>query len=164
MDSQVNQLIDIINQEISSLEHFLVLLSDEQDFLVNHEVNALEKSVRDQEEAISQAEKLERTRIKLTNAIAEKLSLDTNRITLSKLIQLLEESYSTKLMELQKDLLDLYKKVERQRRKNEFLIKQSMGYIDKSMQILLGTGMVDFTYLKSGKKEKRPQVLMNQVG
>lgn len=138
MHSQVSQLIEVINKEILCLEKFLALLSEEQKFLVEDEVDSLRKSIEEQEKTIGDARKLEDARIKLTDSLAEKLKIDKGEVKLSKLIELVEESYSTKLRELQSTLSTLYAKLERQRKKNEFLIKQSMKYVDKSMKIFLG--------------------------
>ena len=75
--------------------------------------------------------------IKLNNCIVGKNSslncknipIDKNEFNLSLLSELLEESSCTKLEELQKILLDLYKKVELQRKKNQQLIRKSSGFL-----------------------------------
>jgi ABC-type phosphate transport system auxiliary subunit len=155
LHSQVSQLIEVINKEILCLEKFLALLSEEQKFLVEDEVDSLRKSIEEQEKTIRDARKLEEARIKLTDSLAEKLKIDKGEVKLSKLIELVEESYSTKLRELQSTLSTLYTKLERQRKKNEFLIKQSMKYVDKSMKIFLGLEGRDPGYSVSLKERNK---------
>jgi len=155
LHSQVSQLIEVINKEVLCLEKFLALLSEEQKFLVEDEVGFLRKSIEEQEKTIWEARKLEETRIKLTDSLAEKLKIDKGEVKLSKLIELVEESYSTKLRELQSTLTTLYTKLERQRKKNEFLIKQSMKYVDKSMKIFLGLERKDPGYSISLKERNK---------
>jgi hypothetical protein len=138
LNSLVYQLIEVIRKEIVCLEKFLNLLSEEQRLLVEIEMNSLRRCIGDQKRTIEEARKLEDDRIKLTDLLAEKLKIDKDEVKLSKLIELVEESYSAKLRELQSTLFALYAKLERQRKKNEFLIKQSMKYVDKSMKIFLG--------------------------
>lgn len=138
MHSQVSQLIEVINKEVLCLEKFLGLLFEEQKFILENEVGFLRRSIENQEKTIWEARKLEETRIKLTDSLAEKLKINKGEVNIFKLIELVEESYSTKLRELQSTLSTLYTKLERQRKKNEFLIKQSMRYVDKSMKIFLG--------------------------
>jgi hypothetical protein len=135
LNSLVSHLIEVINKEVVCLEKFLSLLSEEQKFLVDSEVDSFRRCIKDQEMTIGEARKLEQTRIRLTDSLAEKLKMDKGEMNISKLIELVEESYSTKLRELQSTLFILYGKLERQRRKNEFLIKQSIKYVDKSMKI-----------------------------
>ena len=137
MSSLVSQLVEVIHKEIVCLEKFLNLLSEEQRLLMENEVDSLRRCIGDQTKTMVEAVKLEEDRVKLTDCLAEKLKIDKNQVRMSQLIELVEESYSVKLRELQSTLFALYAKLERQRKKNEFLIKQSMKYVDKSMKIFL---------------------------
>jgi len=157
LNSGVSQLIEVIHKEIMCLEKFLSLLSEEQKFLVDSEVDSLRRCIKDQEKTIGEARKLEETRIKLTDSLAEKLKIDKGEINISKLIELVEESYSAKLRELQSTLFALYAKLERQRKKNEFLIKQSMKYVDKSMKIFMGLEEKDLSGSISLKEKQKMQ-------
>lgn len=138
MNFLVSQLIEVINRENLCLEKFLNLLSEEQKLLMQNDVHSLRKSIEDQDKIIGDARKLEQERIKLTDTLAEKLKMDKDQINMSKLIELVEESYSTKLRELQSTLSSLYAKLERQRKKNEFLIRQSMKYVDRGINFFSG--------------------------
>ena len=157
MSSLVSQLIEAINRESKCLEKFLTLLSEEQKFLVENDVDSLRSSIGDQEKAIRDARKLEDERIKLTDSLAEKLKIDKREVNISKLIELVEESYSTKLRELQNTLSSLYAKLERQRKKNDFLIKQSMKYVDRSINTFLGLEGGGLSYSVSQQKNKKVQ-------
>jgi hypothetical protein len=138
LNTLVSQLIEVINKEISCLERFLTLLSEEQEFLVEKDIDSLRKSIEEQEKTIQDERKLEEARIKLTDSLAGKLKIDKEEVNISKLIELVEESYSTELRQLQSTLASLYAKLERQRKKNEFLIRQSMKYVDRSRKVFLG--------------------------
>lgn len=157
MNSLVSQLIEVINKEILCLEKFLTLLSEEQKFLVENDVDSLRRSIEEQEKTIRDERKLEQVRIKLTDSLAEKLKIDKGEVNIPKLIELVEESYSTKLRELQSTLSSLYANLERQRKKNEFLIKQSMKYVDKSIKIFLGLEGRDLGYSVSQQKNRKVQ-------
>ena len=157
MSSLVSGLIEVINKEGKCLEKFLTLLSEEQKFLVENDVDSLRRSIEDQEKTIRDARKLEEARIKLTDSLAEELKIDKGEVNISKLIELVEESYSTKLRELQSTLSSLYARLERQKKKNEFLIKQSMKYVDKSIKIFLGLEGRDPGYFVTQQKNKKVQ-------
>jgi hypothetical protein len=150
----VSQLIQVINSEILCLERFLTLLSEEQRFLVEKDIQSLERSIEEQERAIREQRELEDARIKLTDSIAGKLKIDKQKVNISKLIELVEESYSTELRELQGTLASLYAKLERQRKKNEFLIKQSMKYVDKTIKVFSGLERKDPAELVSGRRNQ----------
>lgn len=157
MNSLVSQLIEVINREILCLEKFLTLLSEEQKIVVKNDIDSLRASIEEQEKIIADGRKLEEARIKLTDSLAEKLKIDKGEVNISKLIELVEESYSTELRELQSTLSSLYTKLERQRKKNEFLIKQSMKYVDKSVNIFLGLEGRDQSYSVPRQKNKKLQ-------
>ncbi len=157
MSLQVSQLIEVINKEILCLEKFLTLLTEEQKFVVENDIDSLQRSVEEQEKTIRDERKLEDERIKLTDSLAEKLKIDKTDVNISRLIELVEESYSTKLRELQSTLASLYAKLERQRKKNEFLIKQSMKYLDKSINIFSGLEGRDINYSIFQQKNKNVQ-------
>ena len=157
MSLQVSQLIEVINKEILCLEKFLILLTEEQKFVVENDIDSLQRSVEEQEKTIRDERKLEDERIKLTDSLAEKLKIDKTDVNISRLIELVEESYSTKLRELQSTLASLYAKLERQRKKNEFLIKQSMKYLDKSINIFSGLEGRDINYSIFQQKNKNVQ-------
>lgn len=155
MSAWASKLIEVINQEITCLENFLTLLSEEQKFLVENDVNSLRRSLGDQGKVVRDAQKLENERIRLTDSLAKELKIDKGKVNISKLIELVEESYSTKLRELQSTLSSLYAKLERQRKKNEFLIKQSMKYVDKSMNIFLDLEGKELSYSASLAKNQK---------
>jgi uncharacterized protein YeeX (DUF496 family) len=155
LSSLVSQLIQVIKREIVCLERFLTLLSEEQRALVENDVDSLQKSIEDQEKTIWDARKLEEDRINLTDRLAEKLKIDKDQVNISKLIELVEESYSTKLRELQSTLSSLYAKLERQRKKNEFLIKQSMRCVDQSIKVFLDLNKKAKGYSISDQKNEK---------
>lgn len=157
MSSLVSQLIEVINKEITCLERFLSLLSQEQKFLVENDIDSLQRSGNDQQRIIWDARKLEEHRIKLTDCLAEKLKIERGEVNISKLIELVEESYSAKLRELHSTLSSLYAKLERQRKKNEFLIRQSMKYVDQSIKIFLGLEKEDQNYSASQRRNQKVQ-------
>ncbi len=157
MNSPVFQLIEVINREILCLEKFLTLLTEEQKLLVENDIDSLRRSIEEQEKIIRKERKLEEARIKLTDSLAEKLKINRAEVNMSKLIELVEESYSTKLRELQSTLSSLYAKLERQRKKNEFLVEQSMKYVDKSIKIFLGLEGKGSSYFVSRQKNQKVQ-------
>jgi ABC-type phosphate transport system auxiliary subunit len=150
----VSQLIAVIQREISCLERFLTLLSEEQRFMVENDIGSLRKSMKEQDEAIRDQRQLEEARIKLTDSLAGKLKIGKKEINISKLIELVEESYSTELRELQSTLACLYARLERQRKKNEFLIRQSMKHLDKSIEVFLGLKSRESVQFASGEQSQ----------
>ena len=129
MESLVKELLEVIAQETELLENFLADLADQEKLLRNNKLSSLTRSWEKERESLSFAKTLERKRLNITQKLSRKFKIDKNKFNLSLLSQLLEESSCTKLEELQKSLLDLYKKVELQQKKNQQLIRKSSGFL-----------------------------------
>ena len=67
------------------------------------------------------------------------------------------------LGEIRAELIDLQKKIQKVNRQNTLLIKQSMKYVDKTLQILSGSGNSGGVYEQSGKVENTPSPLTGIV-
>ena len=165
MEQHILSLIKLIHKEVGSLENFLKLLTEEEECLLNNSFESLEKSILKQEQALTQAKQLEKERMEITYWLFKDFRIDQKKGSLTKLIQLLDSSHSSKLEELQKTLLDLHRKVEVQREKNGELIKDSMGYIDRSIKFLLEPSPVSYLKDPSHNRGKaRPPLVLDKVG
>lgn len=165
MEKDVISLIELIQKEVDSLENFLWLLTEEEECLINNRFDQLQESIHKQEQAILRAKQLEKERMEMTARLLAGVNFNQERTSLTKLIQLLDSSYSSKLEELQKTLLELHRKVEAQRDKNEELIKESMGYIERDIIFLMDDSTT--TYLKEPSNnpgEVKPFLVLNKAG
>jgi len=165
LEQQVLSLIKLIHKEVGSLENFLNLLTEEQECLINNRFGRLEESIIKQEQALIQAKQLEKERMKITSWLFKDFKIDQRKGSLTKLIQLLDSSHSSKLEELQKTLVDLHRKVEIQRERNEELIKDSMSYIDRSIKFLMEPSPVSYLRNPSHNQGKvMPPLVLDKVG
>lgn len=131
MEPLVKELLETIAQEVKSLERFLALLLDQENLLLNNRFSSLPGSREKQRKALSLARSLEKKRLLITDRVSEKFKIDKNEFDVCLLSDLLEESYSAKIEALQRALLDLYRKVEIQRGKNQKLIRESRGFLTR---------------------------------
>jgi hypothetical protein len=165
LEKDVIGLIELIQKEVDSLENFLWLLTEEEECLINNRFNQLQESIHKQEQAILRAKQLEKERMEMTAWLSAGVNFNQERTSLSKLIQLLDSSYSSKLEELQKTLLELHRKVEAQRDRNEELIKESMGYIDRDIIILMDDSPTSYLKEPSNNPGKvKPSLVLNKAG
>jgi uncharacterized circularly permuted ATP-grasp superfamily protein len=131
LDPLIKEFLEVIAQEVKSLENFLALLTDQENLLLNNKLSSLSQSWEKQKKALSWAKNLERKRLVVTQKLSNKFKIDESEFNLSLLSELVEESCSTRLEELQRILLDLYQKVELQRKKNQKLIRESSGFLSQ---------------------------------
>ncbi len=136
VQSLYNKLVEIVEEEALCLERFLSLLVDQQKYLVENDIDSLKEGVSHQQEIINRIKMLEKSRGQLVSRFSESLDLNPRDITISSLARKAEGQIADKLLGLQNALLSLHQKIEKARRKNEFLIEHSMKYIEGTIRLI----------------------------
>jgi flagellar biosynthesis/type III secretory pathway chaperone len=132
----------------------LASLEAEQSALVKNDIVSLGEAVETQKALTRRAGLQERDRVKIVRQIAGLLQEDANRLTLKRLIDLIDPPLSLRLRDQREELLGLQDHLRKANRQNSLLIKQSMKYVDKCLQIISGCGPNGNIYARSGKSEK----------
>ena len=153
-DILVVRLIEIINAEIRSFNQLLELLQAEQVAIVDDDVEGIEASVAQQQELSGEAQMLEAERIQVTEEMSSCLGLEPESLSLNRLIQLLERNQGEELAGMRGVLLDLNAKIRKANENNAFLIRQSMRYTDRCLDILTGQPVSQRTYGKFGRTRR----------
>ncbi len=153
-DILVVRLIEIINAEIRSFNQLLELLQAEQVAIVDDDVEGIEASVAQQQEISGEAQMLEAERIQVTEEVSSCLGLEPESLSLNRLIQLLERNQGEELAGMRGVLLDLNAKIRKANENNAFLIRQSMRYTDRCLDILTGQPVSQRTYGKFGRTRR----------
>tara|TARA_B100001123_G_scaffold255513_1_gene284981 strand:- start:241 stop:744 length:504 start_codon:yes stop_codon:yes gene_type:complete len=153
-DILVVRLIEIINAEIRSFNQLLELLQAEQVAIVDDDVEGIEASVAQQQEISGEAQMLEAERIQVTGEMSSCLGLEPESLSLNRLIQLLERNQGEELAGMRGVLLDLNAKIRKANENNAFLIRQSMRYTDRCLDILTGQPVSQRTYGKFGRTRR----------
>jgi len=146
-----NKLVDIIDEEALCLERFLALLVDQQKYLVENDVDSLKEGVSHQQEIIKRIKALEKNRGQIVNRFSESMDVNPGDVTISSLARKAEGEIADKLLDLQNSLLSLHQKIEKAKRKNEFLIEHSMKYIEGTIRLIAqqNQGRRDYTPRKN---------------
>ena len=153
-DILVVRLIEIINAEIRSFNQLLELLQAEQVAIVDDDVEGIEASVAQQQELSGEAQMLEAERIQVTEEMSSCLGLEPESLSLNRLIQLLERNQGEELAGMRGVLLDLNAKIRKANENTAFLIRQSMRYTDRCLDILTGQPVSQRTYGKFGRTRR----------
>lgn len=164
MESLTNKLTDIVAKEVQQFELFLRLLTEQQDYLIENDLDNINQVVKAQEEAILSLRELEKSRTRIVNEISGQMESGSENLTLSRIVESLPEPQAEKLEKMQKTLLDLHKKVSKAKSRNEFLIRKSMEYIDGTFRLLSSNGVSLPTYAEKNSKDKPPaSVIVNRT-
>ena len=151
MEPLVAELTDIIQKEIDLFTQLLETLEEEQRALVTQQVDRIEELSRRKHELAEHSGKLEVVRIALVEKLAADLQEEPGSVTLKNLVDQVRDPHANRLREMRETLITVHERIRRANRQNSALIRQSMKYIDKSLQILSGGEGQTGIYQQSGK-------------
>ncbi|MCK5329274.1 MAG: flagellar protein FlgN [Candidatus Latescibacteria bacterium] len=150
MQSAVSELIEIIHKEMRLLHNLLELVNDEQQTLLLNDAEGLVGNLTRQEALLEKADQLEKQRLRVTEVLSRKLRVAPEELSMSRLMDLVEEAHSTELGKLQQTLVEAHQKIGETNRNNELLIRQSMGYIARTLDVVTASPPQETTYERSG--------------
>ena len=165
-NSLVVQLIALINGEIRMFHQLLQLLQEEQTAIVEDNMAAIEQSVASQAELAAQAQEMEAQRTNLVAELSKELDLGEENVTLTKLMDALEGPHSDELARMRATVLELNQRIRDTNENNAFLIRQSMRYTERCLDILAGQPIARGMYGHSGRARGRDsrRSVLNQTG
>lgn len=147
----IDRLIDVLNKETAMYEGILKLSKNKTDVIVEGKVTELEGITRLEQTLILQMGKLEEEREKLVDQMAAQLNRKASDITLTGLGELLPKEQSGRLKACHEKLPKLLKELGETNVLNSKLIKNSLDYIDFSVNILTSVGATGNNYSYSGQ-------------
>ena len=154
-DSLLLRLIEIINAEIRSFHRLLELLKAEQAAIVEDDIEGIEACVEQQQEVATQTQMLEAERLKIVEEISLDLNMEAENVSLNRLISVVEGDRGEELARMRGVLLELNDSIRQANENNAFLIRQSMRYSDRCLDILTGQPVGQNMYGQFGKMRKR---------
>ncbi len=149
--NSIKKLIEILNKEAKVYEGILKLSKEKTDVIVNGKVTELEGITRVEQSMILQLGKLEEEREKLVDLISSQLEIKADDITISELEKMLPKEQAKELKDCQKKMTGIFNDLRNANDMNSKLIKNSLDYIDFSVNVLTNAGSSGDIYGKSGQ-------------
>ena len=164
-DPAVIELIDIIHDEIRLFNGLLDLLREEQRAIVEDDLEGIETSVGMQQQIARDAQLLEGRRGQVVESLSRRLDMEYDSVNLGRLIQELESDEGEELTRMREILLELNQKIRTVSENNAFLIRQSMRYTERCLDILIGRPADKGMYGKFGRMRRSAEQrsLLNQT-
>jgi len=164
-DPLIIELIEIINAEIRIFNRLLTLLRKEQAAIVEDDLEGIEASVAAQQEAAQEAHALEVQRLQVVEELSTRLDMVPGNVSLTRLIEALESEQSEELARMRETLLELNQKIRTTSDNNAFLIRQSMRYTERCLDILTGQPVGRGMYGQFGRARRgsRQRSVLNQT-
>lgn len=147
----IDALINVIEKENSIYEDIAKLSKNKTDIIVKGKVAELENIVKIEQSLVLQIGKCEDAREKLVEALSKQLNLDPDKLTISELLKHLNQSQAQKLKNSQDKMAVLLKDLKNLNEMNSKLIKNSLEYIDFSMNLMTSVGVSNNNYGNNGQ-------------
>lgn len=146
-----SKLIEVLNKEASLYEEILALSKNKKDIIVNGNVSELESITKLEQSMILRLGKLENEREDLASRLADELGFGTTEITLKALSSRLPKEQAIEMDSCCKKLSAVLNELKETNSLNSKLIKNSLDYINFSINILSSVGPSDNNYVNSGE-------------
>lgn len=147
----VDGLIDVLKNEEELYRDILKASHEKTDIIVKGDIAELEKATREEQIKIFQLADLEDIREKIIAKLALQYGKKPFEMNVTMLKSLLPQDRAQKLEDTNIKLLKVLNEIKEVNNLNAKLIKNSLEYIDFSMNLLSGAELTGSTYGNSGQ-------------
>ena len=161
------KLIEVINDEVRLFNELLDILRQEQGAIVSDDLEEIEAAAARKQAAVLAGRELEARRVALVSELSGALNVSPQKADLACLIDALEGGeQGAELARMRNVMLELNGKIRDTNENNAFLIRQSMRYTERCIDILSGQSEQSRMYGKFGKNKKgdgSPRSVLNRT-
>lgn len=158
IEHQFEQLIEILEEMNRVYEGMLKLSVKKKDIIVQGKVSELEKIVKTEQTLVIEAGKLENKREEIITEISKEIGINTAEVTIKQLEKRSGKRHAKNLKECRNKLVKTLDELKSQNELNSNLIKNSLDYIDFSLNLFSNINSDSGSYVKNGeigKPEKK---------
>lgn len=151
MDNNIHALLQILNEELKIYNELLSLSKNKTDIIIKGKVTELDTMVKREQELIVELGNLESQREATVDKIAQQLDINPSEITMSELVNRLEPVQAQELRKYQMNLTGILGELKELNDTNSKLIKNSLEFINFSVNIMAGTTNTGNNYGGNGQ-------------
>jgi len=152
LEAVFNELIDVLDQEIDIYNDIFKISRDKTGIIVEGNVDGLEKIVQEEQKLVVKVAQMENQRNIILYKISRALAMKADEITLSTLIDNTEGPIRDKLKDRQQGLQKLINELMECNNINSKLIRNSLDYIDFSINLIAASESQDNNYGMDAEK------------
>lgn len=143
-------LTEVLNQESDIYDTLSRISNNKTNLIVGGKVNELESIVKIEQSLVMKISKLEAEREKIVEKICSFLGIKPEEVTLSSLTEQLGQDESAELRACQERIVKNINSLKNSNDLNSRLIKNSLEYIDFSINMMTSIDTVNNSYGSSG--------------
>jgi hypothetical protein len=147
----IEKLIKVLEQETKIYDDLLKISKDKTNIIIEGKVSELESIVKLEQSIILNMSKLEDLRETLVEKLSSSMGLDASEITISTLASRVNDSYAQKLRACQQTMSATINELKDTNSLNTKLIKNSLEYIDFSINVLSAADPAGNIYGNTGE-------------
>lgn len=152
MNSQkINDLMDVLDQEAKIYDDILEISKNKTDIIIKGKVSELENITKLEQSLILRMGKLETLRETLVTEISSIIGINPSNMTVSELAKHLDINQAKRLNGYKEHMTSIIKEIREANEINTKLIKNSIDYIDFSINILSSTKSEGNNYSRVGQ-------------
>lgn len=136
----IERLIDVLKKEAAVYDDILKISRNKTNIIVEGKVSELESMTRLEQSLVLQMARLEDVREKLVDQVAAGLGKKPEELTITELTGLLDKRLADQLITCQHNLKKALVEIKDANELNSKLIRNSLDYIDFSINIMAQTG------------------------
>ena len=159
MNTLIENLISVFEEQIDLHRSLIAVLNDEKASIMGSQLSGLNKANKEKETLILKMKRLEDKRSDLVSTLAHLLNTGCDHPTLKELCKMTNEPYSSRLTICREKLRSLISNIKELNEGNKNLIFSSIEFVRGSLTLFnnLMTSRTNSVYYPSGKIENRNQ-------
>ena len=156
MNAMLDNLLRVLKAEISFYQSLHLMLRQQRQAIIRGEVKSLTQTADRKEHFLSRSSKLEAQRTRVLAKLAEVLAVPQSKLTLKKVIGLIQEPYSSELRRIRADLKAVLEGVRKTNQDNLALFRHSHQWVQSSLALLNKCILNGSVYYPGGRIQKAP--------
>jgi flagellar biosynthesis/type III secretory pathway chaperone len=151
VEKYIKSLIQLLGQEIKVYEETLKVSKVKTKVIIAGKVSELENVIKQEQALILKVGDVEEAREEIVKEVSLQLGLESDEVTVSELIKHAKQPYAEVLRDCQSYIMKLVNELKDVNFLNSRLIKNSLEYIDFSINLLANVSAGNNSYGSSGE-------------
>jgi len=146
---RLEETVLLMNEEIELLKALKRILEDQKELIFQTDVNRFTDNIRLEDELLKKIKVVDQERVQVMNQVAREYNFDS-QFTITKLIDLVNEPFKIKMKSKKNIFTQLIEDIRQLNIENRFLVRKSMIFVQKNLNILKDFTKNDYVYSMNG--------------